>query len=90
MSCKKIVVLTLLKQFSGKQFLSVVGELGNFPSPLTASFPFQYISMAVADQTNFRFWDPDKLQNKWYLKPEMATVSAAHLVTAIPGEPVRS
>lgn len=55
MSCKKIVVLTLLKQFSGKQFLSVVGELGYFPSPLTASFPFQYISMAVVDQTNFRF-----------------------------------
>lgn len=74
-------MLPLLKQFSEKQFPSVVGEMEYFPLPFTTSFPFQYIFSAVADQTNLGFWGPGKLQYKWQRKTEMVRASAAHLVT---------
>lgn len=74
-------MLPLLKQISGKQFPSVVGETEYVPLPFTTSFPFQYIFSAIADQVNLGFWGPGKLHYKWQRKMEVARASAACLVT---------
>lgn len=59
---KETIVLPLLKQFSGKQLPSGVGETEYFPLLFTTSFPFQYLFRAVADQMNLGFSGPGKLQ----------------------------
>lgn len=75
--CKETIVLPLLKQFSGKQFPSVVGETEYFPLPLTNSFLFQYIFRAV-DQMKLGFWGPGNCKQQ--RKIEMARIAAACLV----------